>query len=67
MPAKMIAYSSNAREKLLRGVNALADAVDDGDVVYHVVTAAASSADPNYNTRNAADATTVSPTFTRFS
>jgi len=27
MPAKMIAYSSNAREKMLRGVNTLADAV----------------------------------------
>ncbi len=27
MPAKMIAYSSNAREKMLQGVNTLADAV----------------------------------------
>ncbi|MGE0159717.1 MAG: Ig-like domain-containing protein [Gemmatimonadales bacterium] len=31
------------------------DAIDDGDVVYSIVTGAAVSADPNYSGRNAAD------------
>src|SRR6185295_3925297 len=36
----------------ITGVN---DAVDDGDVAYTVVTAAATSSDPNYSGRNASD------------
>jgi hypothetical protein len=37
-----------------RGVN---DLVDDGDIAYTIVTAPATSADPLYNNRNAADVT----------
>ena len=36
-------------------VTGVDDAVDDGDVAYTIVTAAAASADPAYNGLNAAD------------
>ena len=36
-------------------VTGVDDAVDDGDVAYTIVTAAATSTDPNYNGVNAAD------------
>lgn len=38
-------------------VTGIDDSIDDGDIVYHVVTAAAVSTDLNYNDRNAADVT----------
>lgn len=45
---------NTAKTITVRGVN---DSLVDGDVVYHIVTAAAISADPNYSGRDASDVT----------
>src|SRR5437867_3184921 len=54
-PASVTFTTANWNVAQTVTVTGVDDAVDDGDIAYSIVTAAAASADPNYNNLDAAD------------
>src|SRR5207253_621473 len=54
-PASVTFTAANWNVAQTVTVTGVDDQVDDGDIAYTITTAAASSADPNYNNMNAAD------------
>src|SRR5439155_149894 len=56
-PASLTFTSANWSTPQTVTVTGVNDSLDDGDIMYHVVTAAATSTDPGYTGMNAADVT----------
>jgi hypothetical protein len=55
VPASLTFTAANWNTPQTVTVTGVSDAIDDGDVAYTIVTAAATSTDPGYSGRNAAD------------